>query len=254
MSKSLSSDLPKSLAVGSMAGLLAGLFGIGGGFIMSPLFVLWLKLNQKKANASSLLAVVFISAAALAGYISADQVSWPAALLVTTGAVLGMFFGVRIFQRVSAQALTYLFACLLILVAARLLWSTTPHQLFTGVSGQVVLVVIGILSGALAGLLGVGGGIVIVPALIICSGVLPEVARGSSLVAICVSALIGTFLHNRNNQVDWQIAIPAGISGIPSGLLGVYLSLNISEQILIPMFCLLLTALSMQLFFTNRVR
>ena len=249
-------DLPilSVLTIGSLAGLFAGLFGVGGGFVMVPLFVLWLGMQQKRAHATSLLAVTFISTAALIPYLHLNNVSWSTAGLVCIGSISGIFVGVRMLQVFSERTVTLVFSGVLFAAAIRLLISAEPHQIFHGVAGQLILVLIGLLSGALAGLLGVGGGIVIVPALIICSGLAPTDARGTSLVIIIVSAVIGAGLHHRLGNLDHKIAVYSGIAGVPAAVLGAYLGTRISNVILIPMFCALLFAMAVQLILRSRGR
>lgn len=252
MSETENSQIWKSTVIGLIAGLLAGLFGLGGGFIMVPLFVLWLGMPQKRAHASSLLSVAFIGFAALIGYVNLGSINWSAAALVTFGAIFGTFSGVRLLAKVSERALSLLFASVLLAAAIRLLFSATPAQLFHGLLAQMLLVLIGFAAGTLAGLLGVGGGTVIVPALIICSGIQPDVARGTSLVVIVASALIGASLHHRLGNIEHKIAVYAGIAGVPSAVLGAYLGAHMASEILIPLFCLLLFTLAGQLVVTKR--
>lgn len=242
----------KSVIIGLLAGLLAGLFGIGGGFIMVPLFVLWLGLAQKRAHATSLLAVAFIAAAAVNRYANLGQIDWASALLVTCGAVCGIFLGIRLLTKISEKSLTYIFAFVLLCTAIRLIWSATPHQIFSGLNAQLFLVIIGFFAGALAGLLGVGGGIVIVPALIICSGLEPGVARGTSLVVILVSSLVGVGLHHRAGTIDHKVAFYSGIAGIPAAVLGTYIGAHTDNDTLIAMFSVLLVVLAGQLLVTKR--
>ncbi|MCX6404136.1 MAG: sulfite exporter TauE/SafE family protein [Actinobacteria bacterium] len=242
----------KFTVIGLIAGLMAGFFGIGGGFVMVPLFVLWLGMAQKRAHATSLLSVAFIGVAALLGYVNLGQIDWPAAALVTCGAICGIFVGVRLLARISERTLSFIFAGVLLVAAIRLLISATPSQLFHGLLAQALLVVIGFASGTLAGLLGVGGGIVIIPALIICSGIAPEVARGTSLVVIVATAVIGASLHHRLGNIDHRIAVYAGIAGIPSAVFGAYVAAHTTNAILLPLFCALLLVLAGQLVVTNR--
>ena len=242
----------KSTAIGLIAGLLAGLFGIGGGFVMVPLFVLWLGMQQKRAHATSLLSVAFIAVAALVGYVNLGHIDWPAAVLVAGGAVGGIFLGVRLLAKVSERTLGLIFAAVLLLAAVRLLVSATPTQVFDGFLAQALLVTIGFVSGILAGLLGVGGGIVIIPALIICSGIAPEVARGTSLVVIVITAAVGASLHHRLGNIDHKIAVYSGLAGIPSAVLGAFIAAHIDSGILLPLFCLLLFALAGQLVLAKR--
>lgn len=242
----------RSVIIGILAGTLSGLFGVGGGFIMVPLFVMWLSLEQKTAHATSLFAVIFIAVAGLAGYISSNNVRWDFAGLVLASGLFGTFLGVRIFNRVSPSVLRNIFAAALILVAIRLFSSVTPHQIFTGFFALLVLVVIGLVSGTLSGLLGIGGGVVIVPALILCSGVQPEVARGTSLVVIIGTAFLGSFMHNRQGRVDHKVAIYAGIAGIPAAVASSYLAVTVSNRVILSLFSLLLIAVAAQLVWSTR--
>lgn len=242
----------KFIAIGFVAGFMAGLFGIGGGFVMVPLFVLWLGMEQKRAHATSLMSVAFIGFAALVGYVNLGQIDWAAAVLVTCGAMGGIFLGVRLLTSISERALSFIFAGVLLAAAIRLLISANPSQLLHGLLAQVLLVVIGLASGTLAGLLGVGGGIVIIPALIICSGLTPELARGTSLVAIVATAVIGASLHHRLGNIDHRIALFAGIAGVPSAVLAAYIAAHTTSTILLPLFCTLLLVLAGQLVLSNR--
>jgi hypothetical protein len=242
----------RTIAIGLIAGILSGLFGVGGGFVMVPLFVLWLHIEQKNAHATSLVAIIFVAVAATVGYISSHNVNWNFAGLIFFGGIIGTFIGVRIFNNISQTLLRNIFSFVLIAVAVRLLWSSTPHQLFTGLFADLVLVVIGILSGTLSGLLGIGGGIIIVPALIMCSGVQPEVARGTSLIVIIGTAVLGSFLHNRSGHINWKVGVVTGLAGIPAAIIGTHFGTLTSNRVIMPLFSMLLLLVVGQLFVSNR--
>ena len=252
MTSSLWKTIFRCVAVGSLAGGLAGIFGVGCGFIMGPLFVMWLAMEQKNANATSLLAMVFIASAGLVGYIDSQNVRWDYAGLVLLGGVLGTLLGVRIFNNISPSILRNIFVVALLVVALRLFWSISPHQIFSGALALVILTLIGIVSGTLSGLLGIGGGIIIVPALILCSGLDPEVARGTSLVVIIGTAILGSAMHSKSGHVNHEIALYTGISGIPAAIACSYLAISVSNRIILSLFALLLVAVAGQLVRTTR--
>lgn len=239
--------IPISILIGLSAGLLAGVFGVGGGFIMVPLFVTWLLLDQKTAHATSLVAIVFIAIAALGGYIHTGSVRFDYALFIFIGGLFGTFIGVKVFQKIAPSLLRNIFAVTLVLVALRLLWSDTPHQLFSGTLATLVLILTGIVAGVLSGLLGVGGGIVIVPALILCSGIQPEVARGTSLVVIIGTAMLGSFLHHKSGQINYQVAITAGLAGMPAAFGASFIGAAASNRVILTLFSGLLIAIAVQL-------
>ena len=73
-------QISQALVVGLLAGVLAGMFGVGGGFLMVPLYVLWIGLDQRKSHATSLAAVVPIAIAGTIGWISVWGALWRKAL------------------------------------------------------------------------------------------------------------------------------------------------------------------------------
>ena len=72
-------QIQQSIVVGLLAGILAGMFGVGGGFLMVPLYVLWMGLDQRRSHATSLAAVLPIAVAGAIGYSTSDYVDWNAA-------------------------------------------------------------------------------------------------------------------------------------------------------------------------------
>lgn len=230
----------KPIAVGIIAGLLSGLLGVGGGFVMVPLFVLWMHIDQKKAHATSLAAIMPIATFSAIGYAIQDKVDWSAWILVLAGSVFGANYGVRLLHRIPVRELKFIFSGLLLLSALRLLWSTQPHQLMSGTASHILLVVIGFIAGVAAGLLGVGGGIIIVPSLIIAAGLDATVARGTSLAVIVGTAISGTIAHHRRGNIVWSIVIPTGLAGIPASIVGTYLGTSLPERITMALFSIVL--------------
>lgn len=110
------------VVIGSLAGLFSGLFGVGGGVVMVPLFLLWLRLEEREATGTSLAAIVLIAAVATAthaGYGTIDLVD--GALLGVTGAV-GVTAGTAWQQRIAQSTLRRVFAGVLVLAAVAIAW------------------------------------------------------------------------------------------------------------------------------------
>jgi len=235
-----------AIVIGLIAGVLAGMFGVGGGFIMVPLFVMWLKTERKTAHATSLAAVVPIALSAAIGYGLHGQVDWTAALYVLSGSVFGALYGVKLLSTLPVRTVQLAFAALLFISAVRLLWSEQPHQLFTGLTANVLLIIIGFAAGVMAGLLGVGGGIVIVPALIIAAGLDAATARGTSLAVIIGTGISGTAANIRKGNVNISLAMITGFAGIPGTLLGVYLSNVLPGKVTVQLFAILLMGIALK--------
>jgi len=109
-------------AVGLLAGVLAGLFGVGGGILFVPTLVFVLGLTQLHAEASSLLAILPTAAAGAWRQRSYGNVRWRSALVIAVGAVVGVEGGVQIAESLPEHVLRKLFGVLVLAVAAQLAW------------------------------------------------------------------------------------------------------------------------------------
>jgi len=208
--------------LGVAAGLLAGLFGVGGGIIMVPLLVAWFTLDHRRASATSLLAIVPIATASAAGYAANGNVDLAAGLLLAVGAVFGGQVGARLLPRTPIATLQLWFGILSLATAVRLaLGDGASATAGLGALWEgALLVLVGVAAGALAGLLGVGGGIIMVPGLVLLTGDDADIARGTSLLVIILTALTATVTNWRNGLVDVRLALVAGLVGVPAGLVG----------------------------------
>ena len=239
-------QIQQSLVVGLLAGILAGMFGVGGGFLMVPLYVLWMGLDQRRSHATSLAAVLPIAVAGAIGYSTSDYVDWNAAVALLAGSIFGALYGVKLLSQVSLKFLQLGFAALLYLSAMRLIWSSTPHQLLEGTPAIIFLVVVGFFAGVMSGLFGVGGGIVMVPALIIASGMDSLTARGTSLAVIVGSAISGTIANLRKGNIDVAFALLTGLAGVPATFVGVYLSQQVPQRLALILFSFILITIATQ--------
>lgn len=235
-----SATIPKAVITGMVGGVLAGLFGVGGGLVMVPIFVSWLRLNRKKSHATSLVAIAAISAVAAIGYALAGNVSWGSAGALLVGSLCGAVIGARYLRVIPKQRLQIIFILILLVTAMRLLYSDQPSHLLHGTLSYLVLVLAGICAGVLSGLLGVGGGIVMIPVLMLATGTSSIVARGTSLVVIIGTAITGAITHHRHDLLDWRVALWSITGGVPSTLLGVYLSHELSSRLVVTLFASLI--------------
>lgn len=110
------------LAIGFLAGLLAGLFGVGGGVIMVPLQVLLLKSSIKAAVRSSLGAIVLIAAAGLVPHSLSGNVWWQEGFALGIGGIFGAQIGTRLLPYFPAQTVTLLFRSLLLALSFSMTW------------------------------------------------------------------------------------------------------------------------------------
>jgi uncharacterized protein len=109
--------------IGGATGFLAGLLGVGGGFVIVPALRAWTALSVHSAIATSLMAIALTSAAAAAGALWVGPgIDWAAALPFIGGALAGMLAGRRLAQRIAGPRLQTAFAALMLVTAAGLLW------------------------------------------------------------------------------------------------------------------------------------
>jgi uncharacterized membrane protein YfcA len=108
-------------AIGTLAGLFSGLFGVGGGAIIVPLLVLWLGFDERAATGTSLAAIVVIAAVATAVHGAYGNVHLREGVLVGVPAVGGVLIGTELQRRISTKAISLVFSAMLVVVAADLL-------------------------------------------------------------------------------------------------------------------------------------
>lgn len=234
-------DWARAAVVGVLAGLLSGLFGVGGGIIMVPLLVAWLALDQRRASATSLLAIVPIAVASTAGYAATGSIDPVAGVLLVLGGVAGGQIGTRLLPRTPIRTLQLWFGILSLAAAARLvLGGSGSASAVGGWWEAVLLLAVGVAAGVLAGLLGVGGGIIMVPGLVILAGADADTARGTSLMVVIVTALTATVTNLRNGLVVVRTALTAGLVGVPAGLAGAALGQWLPERVALVLFAGLL--------------
>ena len=112
--------LAKAIALGAVAGTVAGLFGVGGGVIVVPGLVLWLAISQREASGTSTATIVASSAAAMIAFGIGGNVDWRAAGLILIGSVVGAWGGAWIAEHVNERALAVTFAVILAVAGIRM--------------------------------------------------------------------------------------------------------------------------------------
>jgi uncharacterized membrane protein YfcA len=111
----------------------------------------------------------------------------------------------------------------------------------------VGLIVLGLVTGSLAASLGVGGGIIIVPALVTIFAFGQHEAIGTSLAIIVPTAAVSTLAHHRAGRVIWKLAAVVGVAGVIGAVAGVNAGLAMDPDLLRRLFAILLAALSIRM-------
>ena len=238
-------DKVSLLVVGLGAGFLSGVFGVGGGILVVPGLMMFVKMEQRRAHGTSLAAVLPISAASLVTYWLHDHVDWPVALWLTVGALAGAYVGASLLAIISKRNLALVFAIVLGVIGVRLFFtvSGTGRNDITFVLA-LAYVVVGVCTGALSGLLGVGGGAIMVPIMAVLFGVPSVIAKGTSLAVIIPTALMGTLRNRSNKNVNLSAAVVVGITGIVMAVVGAWVAARMSDSLSNALFALLLIAVA----------
>ncbi len=211
---------PLSLIFGAVVGLSLGLTGGGGAIFAVPLLVYGLSVQTREAVGISLAAVGTTSLVGFLNRWRLGQVEIRTGLLFAAAGMVGAPLGSWIAGLLPEALLLSLFAGLMVVVAFRL-WqqasrpktetaatcATTDHQdgptcrrdaagaLILNSRCAVLLLIVGVLTGILSGMFGVGGGFVIVPALVLFSGMSIHRAVGTSLMVIALVSVSGVTSH-----------------------------------------------------------
>jgi uncharacterized membrane protein YfcA len=111
----------------------------------------------------------------------------------------------------------------------------------------VALVAIGVITGILAGLLGVGGGIVMVPAMMMLLGMPAAMAKGTSVAVIIPTSIMGTLRNRSAKNLDLRAAAIVGFCGIPTAVIGGWVSSRMSDTLSNVLFAILLIVVALRM-------
>lgn len=229
-----------SLGLGGGVGLILGLTGAGGAIMAVPLLVFGLHLNVSQAAPIALLAVGLSAALGAALGLRAGKVRYRAAGFIAATGIVVSPLGLWAARRLPNAPLAIIFAGVLGMVAWRM-WRQgsgsaattaapprTPPCLLNSDTGRLrwtapcarALAGTGVIAGFLSGLLGVGGGFVIVPALRRATDLPMQAIVGTSLAVIALVSASGVVAAAAGGHLDWAIALPFTLAAVAGMLAG----------------------------------
>ena len=243
----------KAALIGAAAGLLGGLFGVGGGLVIVPGLVGFAAMERRLAHGTSLAATLPIAIASLTTYLLQGIVDWAVAACLAVGAIAGAIAGTQLLQVIPKRLLVIVFVVTVLATASRLLLGTDGsgrNDLTIGLG--LLLVVIGFLTGTLAGLLGIGGGVIMVPAMVVLLGMPPALAKGTSVAVIVPTSIMGTIRNRKHANADLRTATIIGLCGAASAVVGATVSDRLDDDVANVMFGLLLVVVAVTQLLTLR--
>ena len=240
------------MVLSAAIGVSLGLIGGGGSILTVPILVYFLGVEAHEAVGMSL---AIVGATSLFGaylHYRKNNVNFASGLLFGIAGTFGAFLGSPLTKRVPPDILLLIFGVLMFVVAISMLWrkkqkanKTPPRQ----VLWKAIAAGFGV--GVLTGFLGVGGGFLIVPALVMFGGLAIKEAIGTSLLVIFLNCAAGLIGHASQNYFDWSLTALVIILAVGGAGLGTILSHRLAANRLQKMFAVLVLAVSLFLFAKN---
>ena len=223
-----------AVASGSVVGYSLGLVGGGGSILAVPLLVYVVGLdNPHVAIGTSAIAVAMNAATNLAMHAKVGTVKWRCAIVFALAGIVGAFGGSTLGKMMDGQRLLALFAVLMMVVGALMIRDRTR----TGDAGVSLsrenlpkLLGLGLIAGALSGFFGIGGAFLIVPSLMLATGMQVLNAIGSSLVSVTAFGMTTAGNYAWSGLVDWPLAGLFIAGGLLGSLLGVRSATLLSDR------------------------
>jgi len=208
------------LLLGSLIGLSLGLLGGGGSILTVPALVYIVGQSPQVAVTASLVIVGANSVLGAFFHRQQGTLNWRVALVFGGAGMIAAYFAAGISHLLPSTVLLVLFAALMLVVGALMIFRKTPNNEHYARQGWLVTVAAGAGVGVLTGFLGVGGGFLIVPALVMLVGLPMRQAVGTSLVVIAMNSLAGILGHMSQTTLDYPVIalfVAAGLAGTFAG-------------------------------------
>ncbi|ADB50851.1 protein of unknown function DUF81 [Conexibacter woesei DSM 14684] len=242
-----------ALPLGLALGLAVGTLGGGGSVLAVPLLVYVLGQPVQEATTASLVVVAAGALTGVFGHARAGRVCWRHAAVLTLAALPGIVAGTILSEAISGRALMGAFAVLM-LVAAVAIWRTAGGR--RAAAGDCALPVCpplrlplvpftGAGIGLLTGFLGIGGGFLIVPTLVMALALAMRLAVGTSLAIVAATSVIGLMTHlGAGRELD--VPVTAALTGacIAGALAGATLAGRIPQERLTRGFALVISGVA----------
>jgi uncharacterized protein len=230
-------DLLASIA-GTLVGFVLGLVGGGGSIIAVPLLLYLVGVpTAHMAIGTSAVAVSLSAFSNLINQARQGMVKWPCAILFSASGIAGTFLGSSLALRLPGNQLIILFGALMLIVGVTMLLKKNAEgdpdvrlSLKTAKTMAPWLIATGLAVGALAGFFGIGGGFLIVPALIFATGMPIRSAIATSLVSITVFGAATAMNYAAAGEVNWKLAAYFIAGGIAGGFVGTFAGKKLGQQ------------------------
>jgi hypothetical protein len=207
-----------------LVGLVLGLLGSGGSILTVPVLVYLVGEPNKLAIAESLGIVTLISFVGALPFVYRGQVSWRSVLLFGLPGMVGAYLGAYLSQFMPGALQLAIFAAVMLLAAVMMFRRQAPSEETAGVRVYWKVMLDGLGVGVLTGIVGVGGGFLIVPALVLLGGLPMHLAIGTSLFIISVKSISGFVKYidvlGGVDSIHWDLLLIFSAIGIVGSFVG----------------------------------
>ena len=206
--------------IGFVSGVASGAFGIGGALLSTP-GIRWILDTPALVAVGTTLPVIIPTALTGALTYARNKLidTRTAGVLCSSGAIFAVV-GALATTLVAGEALLVMTAALIFLLSLRMLRRAGPVRPQALRPSIAVLLVVGMASGFVSGLLGVGGGVILVPVLTVILRFPVKTALGTSLAVVAAQSIPGTITHAALGNIDWRIVGGLVIGVIPGARIG----------------------------------
>jgi uncharacterized membrane protein YfcA len=239
------------LMVGGVIGLTLGLLGGGGSILTVPALVYIIGQTPQVAVVASLVIVGANSVLGAFFHRAQGTLNWRVALVFGGVGMVAAYFAAGLSHLLSSTLLLVLFAVLMLVVGGLMILRKAPNDEGHTSHGWMVTVLAGLVVGVLTGFLGVGGGFLIVPALVMLVGLPMRQAVGTSLVVIAMNSLAGILGHLSQTHLDYTLISLFVIAGMGGTFAGTWLAQRMRADHLRRIFAFFVIALALFLLYDN---
>jgi uncharacterized protein len=226
-------DAALGVLIGLVSGVLSGLFGVGGGIVMTPGLQVLLGTTPIVALATPLPVIFPTALTGAMTYRRAGEVDTRAVAWIVGPGIAGAAVGAWLTRLIDTDLLLVVTAILLAYQAVGILnGARTRTRAAPRPATALAYALTGLLAGVVSGLLGIGGGLVMVPVLAGVLGMPLKRALGTSLLAIVVLVIPGTIVHTALGHIDWAIFLVVTIGAVPGARIGAGIALGTKERTL----------------------
>ncbi|MDH5223457.1 MAG: sulfite exporter TauE/SafE family protein [Actinomycetota bacterium] len=225
-------EIMLGIVIGLISGMLSGLFGVGGGIVMTPGLQVILGAAPIVALATPLPVILPTALTGALTYRRAGELDMRAAAWMIGPGVLSAIFGALLTDVVDTHFLLVVTAVLLAYQSAGILRGSRDRRGPTFVATPSMYIGVGLVAGFASGLLGIGGGLVMVPMLAGWLGMSLKRALGTSLLAIVALVIPGTITHAALGHIDWALFLVVTVGAVPGARLGATIALGAHERTL----------------------